>query len=54
MDASISIGFREDGSLCAIQKCGFEPFTITEVRNAINIAFKKSTELFNIIETIDK
>lgn len=53
MEASISIGFREDGSLCAIQKCGFEPFTMTEVRNAINIAFKKSTELFNIIETID-
>lgn len=53
MDASISIGFREDGSICAIQKCGLKSFTISEVQNAIDLAFKKSKELFNIIESVD-
>ena len=53
MDSCISIAFREDGSMCAIQKCGFDVFTIEEVRNAINIAYKKSRELFSIIDKIE-
>ena len=52
MDASISIAFREDGSICAIQKSGFNAFSIEEVRNSINIAYKKSRELFSIIDKI--
>ena len=52
MDASISIGFREDGSICAIQKCGLDVLTISEVRKSINIAYNKSKELFDIINKI--
>ncbi len=52
MAGSISIAFREDGSICAIQKSGFNAFSIEEVRNSINIAYKKSRELFSIIDKI--
>lgn len=53
MDASITVGFREDGSICALQKCGLKPFTIPEVRTSLNIAFSKSKELFKIINSLD-
>ncbi len=52
MDSSLSVGFREDGSLCAIQKCGLNIMTIKEVRKAIKIAQIRSKELFTIINTI--
>lgn len=53
MDASISIGFRKDGSICAIQKCGLDVLTIEDVRKSMSIAYKKSRELFSIIDKIN-
>lgn len=52
MDASLSIGFREDGTLCAIQKCGLELMSVQEVMTCMNIAFNMSRELFSILATI--
>lgn len=52
MDASLSIGFREDGSICALQKCGLDTLTVAEVRNSVNIAYNKSKELFEIINNL--
>lgn len=51
MDASISIGFREDGTLCAIQKCGLDVLTTKEVMKSMNIAYNKSRELFDFINS---
>lgn len=52
MDASISVGFRSDGTLCAIQKCGLDSLSVSDVRNSINIAYNKSKELISILEKI--
>ncbi len=52
MDASISIGFREDGTLCAMQKCGLDLMSVKEVMQSMNIAFNKSQELFSILDDI--
>ncbi len=52
MDASLSIGFKEDGTLCAIQKCGLDILSVKEVMEAMNIAFNMSRELFSILDTI--
>lgn len=52
MDASVSIGFREDGSLCALQKCGLNTLTTSEVSRAMKIASIRSKELFSIINNI--
>jgi exosome complex component RRP42 len=52
MDASLSIGFREDGSICAMQKCGLNTFTRDEVLKAVQIAKNKSKDLFDIINNI--
>lgn len=52
MDASLSIGFREDGTLCAIQKCGLDIINSKELMQAMNIAFNMSRELFSILDTI--
>lgn len=52
MDASISFGFREDGSLCAIQKCGLEIMNSKEVMSAMNIAYNSSRMLFDIISNV--
>ena len=54
MDASLSIGFREDGTLCAIQKCGLNILTAQEVMQSMNIAFNMSKELFSILDTINQ
>ncbi len=51
-DASISIGFREDGSICAIQKCGLDSMTVDEVKNSMEIARSQSEKLFTLIEDI--
>ena len=45
MDTRISIGMREDGSLCAMQKGGEMPLTNEEIREAINITSQKTKEL---------
>lgn len=52
MDASLTIGFREDGSLCAMQKCGLNTLTRQEVTKAIKIASIRSKELFDVIKNI--
>lgn len=52
MDSSISIGFREDGTLCAMQKCGLNLMNKAEVMTAMNMAYIKSRELFEIIDDI--
>ena len=54
MEASLSIGFREDGSLCAIQKCGLDVLSRKEVMTAMNIAYNKSRELFDIINSYQR
>ncbi len=45
MDARISIGMREDGSICAMQKGGEMPFTNEEIIKAIGITSQKTGEL---------
>ena len=52
MDSSVSFGFREDGSLCALQKCGLNTLTHKEVTKAMKIASIRAKELFSIIDTI--
>lgn len=52
MDASLSIGFKEDGTLCAIQKCGLDLLSVQEVMEAMNIAFNMSRKLFSILDNI--
>ena len=52
MDASLSIGFREDGTLCAIQKCGLDIMSVQEIMKSMNIAFNMSRELLNILKDI--
>ncbi|MBM4240803.1 MAG: exosome complex protein Rrp42 [Euryarchaeota archaeon] len=50
MDTRISIGMREDGSICAMQKGGTEPITKDELMNLINIAREKTGELLKYLE----
>jgi exosome complex component RRP42 len=45
MGARISIGMREDGSICAMQKGGEEPFTREQVMKAVELATQKTKEL---------
>lgn len=45
MDARISIGMREDGSICAIQKGGEMPLKKEEITKAISITSEKTKEL---------
>ena len=45
MGARISIGMREDGSICAMQKGGEMPLTKEEITNAIRITTEKTKEL---------
>lgn len=52
MDASLSIGFREDGTLCAIQKCGLDIMSVQEIMKSMNIAFNMSRDLLNILDDI--
>ncbi len=52
MDSSLSIGFREDGTLCAIQKCGLDLMSVQEIMKSMNIAFNMSRELLNILNDI--
>lgn len=52
MDAGISIGFREDGSICAIQKSGLNILTVDEVLRSKKIAEIRSRELFSVINKI--
>lgn len=47
MGARISIGMREDSSICAMQKGGEMPLTKEEVLNAVSIAQEKTKELRN-------
>lgn len=45
MGARLSIGVREDDSLCAMQKGGEIPLTKEEVMKAVDITLKKTKEL---------
>lgn len=45
MDARISVGMREDGSICAMQKGGEKPLTKDDIIKAINITREKTKEL---------
>ena len=45
MGARISIGIREDGSICAMQKGGEDPLTREEVIKAVENAARKTEEL---------
>ncbi len=52
MEASLSIGFREDGTLCALQKCGLDIMSVEEVMESMKIAFNISRELFSELDKI--
>lgn len=52
MEASLSIGFREDGTLCALQKCGLNVMDVKEVMQSMNMAFNQSRELFSLLEKL--
>ncbi|RAP51617.1 MAG: RNA-binding protein [Methanosphaera sp. rholeuAM270] len=52
MDASLTIGFREDGTLCALQKCGLEVMDVKEIMQSMNMAFNQSKELFSLLENL--
>lgn len=52
MDSSLSVGFREDGSLCAMQKCGLNVMSMAEVKKTIKLAEIKSKEFFEIINQL--
>ncbi|MGF7118231.1 exosome complex protein Rrp42 [Methanobacterium oryzae] len=45
MGARLSIGVREDNSLCAMQKGGETPLTKEEIMKAVDITLKKTKEL---------
>lgn len=45
MGARISVGFREDGSICAMQKGGEDPVTREQVLKAVESASEKTKEL---------
>lgn len=45
MGARISIGMREDSSMCAMQKGGEDPLSREQVINAVNLAIEKTKEL---------
>lgn len=54
MEASLSIGLREDGTLCALQKCGLDVMNVKEVMQSMNMAFNKSRELFSLLEKLNQ
>jgi len=45
MDARISIGMKEDGTICAMQKGGEMPLTKEEIMSAVNKTTEKTKEL---------
>lgn len=45
MGARISVGMTEDGSVCAMQKGGAEPFKKEEILKAVSVAKLKTAEL---------
>jgi exosome complex component RRP42 len=45
LDARISIGMKEDGTICAMQKGGARPITKDDVMKAIKISTDKTKEL---------
>jgi exosome complex component RRP42 len=45
MGARISIGMREDGSICAMQKGGNDTFSKEEIMKAVGLAGQKTKEL---------
>ncbi len=50
VDTKISIGVRDDGKICAIQKQGSSGLTIKEVETIIDMALKKSKEMRKLIK----
>lgn len=52
MEASLSIGFREDGTLCALQKCGLDVIDVKEVLQSMNMAFNQSREMFSLLDNL--
>jgi len=45
LDARLSVGVRTDGSICAMQKGGSEPFTQDEILQAVKMAQEKTKEI---------
>lgn len=45
LDARLSVGVRTDGSICAMQKGGSEPFTHDEILQAVKLAQEKTKEI---------
>lgn len=52
MQASLSVGFREDMTLCAMQKCGLDTLHMDEISRIIKLSEVKSKELLNIINNL--
>lgn len=52
MQASLSVGIREDQSICAMQKCGLSTLSINDVNKIIKLSEIKSKELLKIINNL--
>ena len=50
VDTKISIGVRDDGKICAMQKQGSSGITIKEVETIIDMVLKKSKEMRKLIK----
>lgn len=48
-DSCITVTFKEDGNIAAIQKGGSAPFTVEEIEKAFEIAAKKSNDLRKLV-----
>ncbi len=54
IDARLTITTVEDGKICALQKGGKGPLTITEIESMVDLAIIKSRELRKILEKSQK
>ncbi|KZX14845.1 ribonuclease PH [Methanobrevibacter cuticularis] len=50
LDARLSIGITESGSICAMQKGGDSPLTREDILESVKIAYSKTPELIKMIK----
>ncbi len=49
LEAKLSVGVREDGKICALQKQGIKGLTSEEIEKMVDLAMEKSEELRKLI-----
>lgn len=52
MQASLTVGKRADGTMCAMQKCGLNTMSRTDVKRAVKLTSVKCNELIGIIQNL--